>query len=121
VTHKVFIKKAQDFYELSKDAFVKGMFDVSAFNAGQSVINANDALTMKFLGKRATKDHKDALKLNKSVILMINDNEGRKYLKELLDARRIYGYTSKNCSKKEAERLIRNANKFIIWVKKYCK
>lgn len=117
----IFMKKAEDFLEQAKDAFTKGRYDVAAFNAGQAAINANDALTMKFLQKRASKDHQEALKLNKQVVMLIGDSVGREYLRRLLDARRIYGYTNKICSKGEAETTLRDASKFLSWVRKFVK
>jgi len=116
--HEEFLRKSDDFLEEARDAFVKARFDVAALNAAQSAINANDALTLRFLGKRATRDHKEALKLNKQVVTELNESEGRPLLRELLDAKRIYGYSAKNCSKREAERLLRNAQKFNSWVRK---
>lgn len=115
----IFMKKAEEFLEMGKDAFLKEKYDATAFLAGQAVINANDALTFKFLKKRASKSHEEALKLHLTVVRIINDSTGRKYLKDLIDARRKYGYTRSFCSKSEAERLLRNGNKFISWVRKF--
>lgn len=115
--HDDFLKKSTEFLEEAKDSLVKERFNAAAFLAAQSAINANDALTLKFLSKRATKDHKDALKLNKQVVTKLNDSKGRSYLRELLDAIRIYGYSEKRCSKSEATRLIKNAQKFESWVR----
>lgn len=112
------MKRTEDFLETAKECLVKGRFDVSAFNAGQAAINANDAICIHFLGKRATKDHQDALVLNKQVVSITGDSEGRTYLKDLLDYRRIYGYTEKECSRSEAEKILSLAGKFIAWCRK---
>jgi len=117
----VFMKKAEEFLEMAKDAFLKEKYDTTALLSGQAVINANDGLTFKFLKKRASKSHEEALKLHLTVVRIINDSTGRKYLKRLIDARRKYGYTKSFCSKTEAERLLRDANKFISWVRIFIK
>ena len=115
----IFMKKSEEFLDMAKDAFLKEKYDVSVFLCGQAVINANDALTLKFLKKRGGWSHDEALELHKKVVMIINDDTGRRYLKELIDARRVYGYTQKTCSKTEAERFLRDANKFLSWVRSF--
>lgn len=117
----IFLERAEEFLETAKTALAKEMYNVAAFNAGQAAISANDAVTMKFINRRASRDHNEALQLHREVVVILGDDEGRKYLSELLEARRIYGYTAKDCSKAESERLVRNAERFVAWTRKVLK
>jgi HEPN domain-containing protein len=64
---KDFLKKAKRFLEIAKQNLEKYP-EEAAFNATQAIINANDALTIFVLGKRASKDHREAILLHKEVI-----------------------------------------------------
>lgn len=85
------------------------------------MINANDALTIYFLERRASKDHREAIKMHIDVIRIINDRSQRNRLKEALDLRSYVGYLGTPISKRDAEKLVRSATQFILWVKKYIK
>ena len=114
-----YLKKAEEFLEESKDAMIKSRFNAAGFNAIQSVINANDALTIYIAGIRASKDHKEAIKTHIETIRSINDSYGKHILINALEKRSEVGYSGKDAGKALAERLLRDAMNFIEWVKKY--
>ena len=85
------------------------------------MINANDALTICFLERRASTDHREAMKLHIDVIKTTKDDAQRDALKRSLDMRSEAGYLGKAISKKDAGRLVRYAVSFMRWVKEYVK
>jgi HEPN domain-containing protein len=116
-----YLKQANEFLDSARDSLAKGRFNAAGFNAIQAMINANDALTIYFLGKRASRDHKEAVRLHVDVVRVIGDSSCRNILKQGLDCRSGVGYLGISISKGNAERLTGNAIKFIDWVKKYVK
>ena len=76
--------------------------NAAGFSAIQAIINANDALTVYHLEKRASRDHKEAIRLHIDVIRKINDTSGRDILKHALDQRSVVGYTATPISKDDS-------------------
>lgn len=116
-----YLRQADEFLDSARDNLAKHRFNAAGFDAIQAMINANDALTIYFLEKRASRDHKEAVRLHTDVIRAINDNSCRNILKEALDMRSAVGYLGSQIGKDRAERLIGSAIKFVGWVKKYVK
>ncbi len=116
-----YLKKSGEFLESARDSFNKERFNAAGFDATQSVINANDALTVHFLGKRASKDHREAIQFHLDVVRIISDDSGRKILADALEIRNLVGYLGESVSKAESEKIIRSAAKFIEWVKRFVK
>jgi HEPN domain-containing protein len=116
-----YLRISGEFLDSAIDNMNKNRFNAAGFDAIQSVINANDALTFKFLGQRASKDHKEANRLHVDVIKIINDNACRSILKNSLEMRADAGYTGRELGKGDARTLVNNAIKFLEWVKRYVK
>jgi HEPN domain-containing protein len=114
-----YLKKSEEFLDESKDAMIKSRFNASGFNAIQSIINANDALTIYIAGIRASKDHREAIRTHIETIRTINDSCGKQILINALEKRSEVGYSGKDASKALAEKLLKDAMNFIEWVKKY--
>ena len=85
------------------------------------MINSNDALTIHYLQKRGSSDHREGVSLHKEVIYIINDGSQRARLQEALELRSKAGYMGEDISKNTAERMVRLAEQFVDWVKKYLK
>lgn len=105
----------------TRDNLAKNRLNAAGFDAIQAMINANDALTIYFLGKRASRDHKEAVRLHVDVVRVINDSSCRDTLKGALDMRSAAGYLGSRIGKGNAERLVSSAIRFVGWVKKYVK
>lgn len=118
---KNYLEQGEEFLDSAIDNINKNRFNAAGFNAIQSMINANDALTIFFLETRASKDHKEAVRLHVDVIRIINDSSCRNILKNALELKSTVGYLGKTVSKREAENLIRDATRFLEWVKRYVK
>lgn len=116
-----YLKKAEEFISSAQDNIIKNRFNVAGFEATQSIINANDALTVFFLEKRASAEHREAVKLHIDVVRAISDGTGRTIIKNALDMRSAAGYLGESLSKGDAENLVKSAIKFIEWVKGYVK
>jgi len=116
-----YLKQAEEFLNSAKDNMFKNRFNAAGFDAIQSMINANDALTVFFLEERASKDHKEAMKLHVDVIRVMNDSSCRSMLRNALELKSTVGYIGKALSKREAENLTRDAIRFLEWAKRYVK
>lgn len=116
-----YLNKAEEFLSIAKLAFQQSKFNAAAFDAIQAIINANDALTIFILGKRASMDHKEAIDMHVETIRKIQDNSMRMVLHGALSSRSEIGYSGKIVKKEEAEKFLRNAIRFIEWVKNYVK
>ena len=116
-----YIKQAEEFLELAKRGFERELYNASGFNAIQAIINANDAICIYLLGRRASTDHREAVKLHTDLIRVINDASQKRRLSGALEQRAEAGYLGKVVSKNAAEKLIKDAITFIEWVKKYLK
>lgn len=114
---KEFLKRAKIFLsiaEQNKDDFPKE----ACFNAIQSVINANDAFTICTIEQRASKDHREAIKLHKIASEKLGESKVSTLL-EALDLRDATGYDiMKHVSKQSCELMIKRAERFIDWVER---
>lgn len=114
---RLYLKQAEEFLELAKKGFERKLFNASGFNAIQAVINANDAICIQILGRRASTDHREAIKLHMDLITIINDASQKRRLRNALEKRAEVGYLGKAVSKKVAEKLLKDAIIFIEWAK----
>ena len=80
------------------------------------MINANDALTIHVLGKRASRSHREALELYKEAVHVIDDRSQKRALQEALEVRNTVGYMATSISKRKASALIPKAATFVSWV-----
>ncbi|MBU4300740.1 MAG: HEPN domain-containing protein [Nanoarchaeota archaeon] len=110
-----YFNKAENFYAASLDEFEKSRFDVAVFNASQSIILANDSLCIAALGRRPSKDHREAIQLH--IQAAAGRESKRDIISEALTKRGEFGYTEKNASKEEAHMLLVRTKRFLDWVK----
>jgi len=113
-----FLEQSKEFLSSALDNLNKNRANAAGFNAIQAIINANDALTVHFLGRRASKDHREAISLHTDVIKAIHDDFGRGIVKEALDKRSAVGYVGKKLSVSDAKSFVDKAIKFVGWVEK---
>lgn len=116
-----FVRQAEEFLVSARQNLDEGRFNAATFNAVQSMINANDALTVYFLEKRASADHREGLKLHAEVVKRINDASQREKLKDAFELRAQAGYLGEPMPKAEGEKTLRLANQFLNWVKQHVK
>jgi len=116
-----YLNKAEEFLTAANLSLRQSLFNVAAFNAIQSIINANDSLTVSILGKRASTDHQEAMSVHLQTVRKIQDSSMRSVLNEALKSRSRVGYSGEIVKKDEAEKLLKNATLFLSWIKNYVK
>ena len=110
-----FLNKSKRFLEVAKNAS-NDYPEEAAFNAIQAVINANDAYTIGILGKRASRDHREAIILHKEASMKTGESK-LDILHMELDARDVAGYdVKKQFRKGGSAMIIKKAERFIDWV-----
>ncbi len=113
----IFLNKAEDFYQEALKAADSKKSDVAMFNATQAIILANDAFCINFLGKRPSKDHREAVNLFTEVAQRLGDASFGKLIADSFDERSESGYTERLTKPSEAAQAVINARRFIDWVK----
>ncbi len=113
-----FLAQAEEFLESARTNFEEGRYNACGFDAVQSLINANDALTAQVLGAVASLDHREAVRLHVDVVRIIGDPSQRDALKRDLDQRSAFGYLGTRVSRSQAERVVRDATRFLDWVRR---
>jgi len=112
---EIFLKKAEEFYQSALENYQKGRYSACVFDASQVVILANDAFCIAILGRRASKDHREAIQMH---VQAAGSKESRKEIvTEALDRRSEFGYTEKSAGEKEANLFLIKSKRFIEWVR----
>jgi len=112
-----YLKQAEEFLASAQDNLNKNRFNAGGFDAIQAMININDALTIHYLGQRASRDHREAIRLHIDVTRIIHENKFAEKFKKVLDRRSNIGYLGKKIREKEATKLIEMAYQFLEWTK----
>lgn len=110
-----FLRKSEEFYQSALENYQKARYDASVFDSSQLIILANDAFCIFFLGRRASKDHREAVQMH------VQASAGRESRKEIvveaLEKRSEFGYTERKANGKEANLLLIKSKRFLDWVK----
>jgi HEPN domain-containing protein len=112
-----YIRQAEEFLAAAKDDHAAERYNAATFSAIQSMMNANDALTIHYLGQRASSDHREAIKLHSDVARVINDPTQKSRLADALGQRSNAGYGGDIMLEGDSEKAVKNASRFIEWVK----
>ena len=113
-----FLAQAEEFLASARRNFEERRYNAAGFDAVQSLINANDALTAHVLGTVASLDHREAIRLHADVVRVRGDPSQRDVLKRDLDERGRFGYLGTAASRTQAERVLRDAARFLEWVRR---
>lgn len=105
-----YITKAENSLRISKIA-LKEAYDAAVMNAIHSAINALDALTTYFLGKRASGSHTDSLLLTKAILTTQEQGDIEKQYKSLISLKNASEYQPDMMSPKDAENSIKLAER----------
>jgi len=108
-----FIKKAEEFYYSALENYQKGRYNACVFDSSQSIILANDAFCIFSLGRRASKDHKEAIELHVQAAKVKGESK-KEIVSEALEKRSEFGYTEKKSSDEEANKILLRAKRFWI-------
>jgi HEPN domain-containing protein len=116
-----FVRQAEEFLQAAVQSYESGRYNAATFSAIQSTINANDALTIYYLGQRASADHREGLKLHADVVKILNDDSQRSRLSNAFEMRVDAGYRGDSMRKGDAEKAIKASSRFVDWVKNQLK
>ncbi|MFH1126506.1 MAG: HEPN domain-containing protein [archaeon] len=110
-----FMKKAEEFYSSALENYQKQRYNASAFDSSQAIILSNDAFCIYSIGKRPSKDHREAVLLH--VEASASKENKKEVIKEALEKRGEFGYTEKETTVKDANMLLIRARRFLDWTK----
>lgn len=113
-----YLRQAEEFLDSASANLVGHRHNAAGFDAVQCLINANDALTAHFLGSVASLEHREAVRLHADVVRLLGDASQRDILKRDLDERSAFGYLGTSASRAQAERVLRDAARFLEWVRR---
>ncbi len=109
-----FLKKAEEFYSSALENYQKKRLNACVFDSSQAIILANDAFCIFNLGKRASKDHRDAISLH--VQAALSKENKKETVAEALEKRGTFGYTEKETTEKDANLLLIRSRRFLDWI-----
>lgn len=112
-----YLQKAEEFYGIAVKALEDGKFDAATFNATQAVFLSNDAFCIYFLGRRASKDHREAMNLHVEAARMVSDTSKKSFIYRVFDDRSESGYTERSVKSEDARKMVLQCRRFIDWVR----
>lgn len=116
--YEKFLKKADEFCEMMRQSLNKKKWNAAGLNAIHTGISANDAVLTFYFGLRSiSPKHDDAVKLLISMMNRKDTETKAKHLRHLISMKNIVEYDGRLLSKREAESLAKNAERFLEWVK----
>jgi HEPN domain-containing protein len=116
-----YLHKAEEFYASALENFQKRRFNAACFDASQSIIMANDSFCIAILGRRASKDHREAVNMHIEAARVVADTSKKEIISMGIDQRSEFGYTEKTAQAEDAHNLIVRSRRFVDWVKEKIK
>lgn len=116
--YEKFLKKADEYCEMMRQSLDRKKWNAAGLNAIHSGISANDAVLTFFFGLRSiSPKHDDAVKLLVSMMKREDTESKAKHLRHLISMKNTVEYDGRLLSRREAESLAKNAERFLDWVK----
>ncbi|HEV8387918.1 MAG TPA: HEPN domain-containing protein [Nitrososphaera sp.] len=112
-----YMKKADDYMSLARIAIKEGKNDSAASNAIHGTINALDALTTSYLGKRASGMHTDVLTLLKGIFEPLEYQDIQKQFTSLISLKNASEYQPDLMDPAEAQNALKWAERIVSKVK----
>jgi len=114
---KNYLKKAEDSLYMANIAVKEGKYDNAVMSAIHGAINALDALTTSYLGKRASGAHTDVMSLVKGIFTPAEYQDVQKQFTSLLSLKNASEYQPDLMEKSNAENAVKWAERIISRVK----
>lgn len=111
-----YIIKSEELLETANDSLNNGRYNGIVINAVHSSINALDALTAKFKGKRGSDDHTEVLSLVKGILSSPEYDEIKKQFVFLINKKNISEYQPDLMGPKDASEAIKWAKRILVKV-----
>lgn len=112
-----YITKAEEFLKTANDALQNNRYNSAVMNAIHSAINALDAMTTSFKGKRASDDHTEVLSLIQGILPSSQYEEIRKQFTSLISKKNASEYQPDLMDEKDAREAIKLAERIHSKVK----
>ena len=114
-----FLQKAEECLHAAQKSFDAQEWNASAINAIHCCISASDAFCVYFLGKRHSgEDHNDAAVLFKSVKNSEDISTNANRIVRILRMKNMAEYEERLVYKAEAEKILRDSDRLLEFVKK---
>jgi len=115
-----YLKRAEECLHAARNSFAIKEWNASTINAIHSCIAACDAMCVYFLGKRhAGENHNDAVNLFKTIKVgdeVLNTNGNR--ILRVLRIKNMAEYEERLIYRSEAEKVLKDCERFLEYVKK---
>ena len=115
-----YLKRAEECIHAARNSFTNQEWNAATINAIHCCIAACDAMCVYFLGKRyAGENHEDVVKLFKTI--KKNDEELNKNINRIIriiSIKNMAEYEERLVYRFEAERVLKNCERFLEYVKK---
>lgn len=109
-----FLTKSEEVYSSAQENYQKGRLNACIFDSSQAIILANDAFCIFSIGKRASKDHREAVSMH--IDAAASKENKKEVVVEALEKRGEFGYTEKETKESDANLLLIRARRFLDWV-----
>lgn len=112
-----YMKKADGSIRMARIAIKEGEYDNATMSAIHGAINALDALTISYLGKRASGAHTDVLSLIKGIFAANEYHDIQKQFTSLLSMKNASEYQPDLMDRQDAENAVKWAERIIAKAK----
>lgn len=112
-----YVIKSEELLKTATDSLINARYNSAVINAVHSSINALDALTAKFKGKRGSDDHAEVLSLVKGILLAPEYDEIKKQFVSLINKKNTSEYQPDLMGEKDATEAIKWAERILVKVK----
>lgn len=112
-----YVVKAEELLKTANDSLSSQRYNSAVTNAIHSAINALDALTTKFKGKRGSDDHTEVLSLVQGILSSIEYDEIKKQFVSLISKKNVSEYQPDLMDEKDAGEAIKWAERILSKVK----
>jgi len=114
-----YLKRAEECLHSAKISFSNQEWNASTISAIHSCIAGCDAMCVYFLGKRhAGKDHSSAVTIFKTIGSSEDINKNANRISRILNIKNIAEYEERLIYRTEAEKILKNCERFLRYVKK---
>ena len=111
-----YIVKAEEALTTANESLKNKRYNSAVTNAVHSSINALDALTTKFKGKRGTDDHTEVLSLVQGILVAPEYEDVRKQFVALINMKNTSEYQPDLMNEKDASGSIKKAERILAKV-----
>ena len=117
--YKNYLMRAEECLHAAKNSFNNQEWNAATINAIHSCIASCDAMCVYFLGKRhAGENHNDAVTLFKTIKSSEEINTNANRIARILSIKNIAEYEERLVYKSEAEKILKDCERFFEYVKK---